>query len=239
MRHRAAFWALCLAISTVAPLWSQRLQDLAAADPMVPGTTLVVGFLGGFEHWDDPHRSVRQLAHRLNKIPGVHAETVANHRRKIALEWMIRCLDTNHDGHLDGSERTTARVVLYGQSLGAAAAIETARDLEKIGVSVLLTAQVDSVGIHDGVIPPNVHQAVNFFQHDPLTFQGQTKIRAEDPSRTVILGNFPSSYLFRSVNQSQSTWIRRTLGGSHAKMEADPVLWKQVEMYIVEAIRRE
>ena len=36
---------------------------------------------------------------------------------------------------------------------------------------------------------------------------------------------------------ARASWLRRTVGGSHARMEADPVLWKQVERFIADAIQ--
>lgn len=224
---------LCCAV-----LRAQRFADLATPTPLPPGATLVIGFLGGYERWDDEHRSIRQLTLTLRKRPGVYAESISNHNRGVALKLIQRALDTNRNGRLDPEERARARVILYGQSWGGAAAIATAEDLEKLGVPVMLTVQVDSVGIHDQIIPANVLAAVNYYQHDPLTIQGRQEIRAADPSRTRILGNFAESYTQRSIDGTDASWARRTFGGSHAKMELDPAIWSRVERYIVNAISR-
>ncbi len=217
---------------------AQQPADLKTPTPLQPGSTLVVGFLGFYEHWNDDHRGVRQLVLRLRERPGVYAESFSNHRREAAVSFILRALDTNGDGRLDAQEKAQARLILFGQSWGGAAAVAAAKDLAQIGVPVLLTAQVDSVGLHDGVIPPNVRAAVNFYQHDPLTVQGRGEIRAADPAKTLILGNFRTSYIFRPVDQSGASWARRTLGGSHAKMELDPATWVEVERYISDAIAR-
>jgi hypothetical protein len=103
---------------------------------------------------------------------------------------------------------------------------------------VLLTVQVDSVGLHDGVIPANVKAAVNFFQHDAFTIRGQRKIRAADPSRTRILGNYRSSYSPGSVDESSASWARLAWGRSHARMELDPRVWAEVERLIRDAISK-
>ena len=116
--------------------------------------------------------------------------------------------------------------------------VNTARDLARVGVPVALTVQVDSVGVHDAQIPQNVQSAANFFQHDALTFRGRTKIFAADPSRTRILGHFQFSYTLGPVYASEVSWARRTLGGSHAKMELDPRVWQQVEQLILDTIAR-
>ena len=199
----------------------------------------MIGFLGGYDRWDDSHRAVRQVVLKLRERPGVYADSISNHRRALALKLIREALDTNRDGKLDAQERANGRVILFGQSWGGAAAVATARDLEKLGIPVLLTAQVDSVGVHDDVIPANVRAAVNFYQHDPFTtIHGRARIRASDPSKNLILGNFESSYVFRSVDESNASKARQVFGGSHTKMEVDPVVWSRVKQYISDAIAR-
>jgi pimeloyl-ACP methyl ester carboxylesterase len=227
-------------------LWSsiihaQRLSDFVVPTPIPPGSTLVVGFLGGYERWDDEHRSVRRLVLKLRARNGVFAESISNHRQRIALRLIRRTLDTNGDGKLDPAERAVARVILFGQSWGGAATLNIARQLDRLGVPVLLTIQVDSVGLRDQIVPANVRAAVNFYQRDPLTIEGRSEIRAADSSRTAILGNFKQSYIWRPVDRaatSNSSWVRSTLGGSHARMELDPAIWNSVERFINEAISR-
>jgi pimeloyl-ACP methyl ester carboxylesterase len=234
MRVRLATVSVVLVVSAL-PAAAQRLSDFITPRPLPRGGVLIVGFLGGFEHWDDQHRGVRKVALDL-RSKGFFAETAGNHSRRTALEFIRRALDANGDGRIDPEEAAVARVILYGQSWGGAAVVKTARDLERWGVPVLLTVQVDSVGAHDAVIPANVRAAANFFQHDLFTIQGKTGIRAADPSRTRILGNFQFSYYFHPVDESEASWARRKLGGSHATMELDPAVWQQVERLILTAI---
>jgi hypothetical protein len=210
--------------------------------PVPPKSTIVIGFLGGFERWNDEHRGVRHvtLDLRARKLPGVFAETFGNHHRRAAMRLLRRSLDSNGDGKLDAKERASARVILYGQSWGGAAVVKAARELESWGVPVLLTVQVDSVGVDDSSIPANVRAAVNLYQHDPFTIQGRPEIQAADPSRTRILGNYRFTYLFQRVESSQlASWGRRNLAGSHARMELDPAVWAQVEELILDAISKE
>jgi len=80
------------------------------------------------------------------------------------------------------SERSSARIILYGHSWGASEAINLARSLQKDGIPVLLTIQIDSIpkiGQNDRWIPANVAQAVNFYQRDGL-LHGRRRILAED-----------------------------------------------------------
>jgi len=196
----------------------------------------VIGFVGGWERWDDPHRGVRKLAVELAGTPGVFAETVSNHRQSVALALIEAALDWNRNGYLDPEERARARIILYGQSLGGGAAVNLARKLQALEIPVLLTVQVDSVGRNDAVIPANVAAAANLFQHDGPPIMGRTRIRAEDPSHTRILGNFQYRYSFKSVDMSSATWARKHLGGAHARMEQDPRVWSQVGLLIRQSI---
>lgn len=229
-------WAMFIATVCCPVLSAQRLSDLTSPTPLPPSSTLVLGFLGGLERWNDEHRSVRKLALNLRERRGVFAESISSRDRRVALELVRRAFDANRDGGLDPEEQASARIVLYGQSLGGAAAIATARDLRVLGIPVLLTVQVDSVGFHDQVIPPNVLAAANFYQHDPMTIQGRRNIRAADPGKTRILGNFGASYPLHPLRETDMSWVRRTFGGSHAKMEQDPKIWNQVRQFILDAI---
>ena len=207
--------------------------------PLREGETLVIGFLGGFEKWNDSNRGVRQTALRLREIPGVRAETLSNHNERLARKLVKRALDANGNGKLEPAECAAARIVIYGQSLGGGAAIHLARDLRKIGVPVLLTAQIDSVGAADGVIPANVRAAVNYYQHEPLTIWGRAEIKAEDPASTRILGNLKRYYPLLLPGPVPESFPRRWFGGGHARMEADPQLWAEVESAIREAIKQD
>jgi len=220
---------------------AQRLSELDVPTSIPAGSTLVIGFLGGFERWNDEHRSVRRLVVKLRARRGVYSESISNHNQRIALKLICGALDTNGDGKLDDAERSRARIVLFGQSWGGGATLDVARELGRLGIPVLLTVQVDSVGVRDRIVPPNVHAAVNFYQHDPLTIIGRSEIYAANSSETAILGNFEKTYINRVLDRttsSDNSWVRSTFGGSHSKMEADPAVWNSVERYIKEGIAR-
>jgi hypothetical protein len=123
---------------------------------------------------------------------------------------------------------------LFGHSWGASAGISLARKLEKEGIPVLLTIQVDSVskiGQDDAVIPANVGQAINFYQPNGIV-HGQSQIRAADPDRTEILGNFRYDYKTNPVHCEGYPWFGRVVVKTHTEIECDPKVWNQVEALI-------
>jgi hypothetical protein len=230
--------AVCLlGFLAAGPALPQRPSDFDTPRPLKPGEMLVVGFLGGWERWNDPRRGVRRTVLSLRGIPGIRAESVENHKRHRALRLIVDAFDRDRNGRLDPPERRSASVILFGQSLGGAAVVRTARELDRMGIRVLLTIQVDSVGPAGSVIPPNVAEAVNFFQRESWPLVGEKAIRAADPARTSILGNFEYSYKNAKVYFPTEPW--RVLGGSHAKMEQDPELWLSVQRLISEAHSRD
>lgn len=218
--------------------------SVALLFPFVPGATpvvepspaaIVVGFVGGFvRHDDEAHREV-QLANQLRRDypEGVAVEMFANHVGQ-ARERIHRLLDLDKSGELSAEEKGRARIVLYGHSWGASEVVNTARALEKDGIPVLLTVQVDSVrkpGENDALIPANVAEAINFYQLDGL-LHGRREILASDPARTKILGNFQSSYKTDPVNCDSYPWYARLFMGPHIQIEADPKVWNRVEELI-------
>jgi hypothetical protein len=96
---------------------------------------------------------------------------------------------------------------------------------------VLLTIQVDSVSrVHhnDAVIPANVSEAANYYQPSGL-LHGQDKIRAADPARTKILGNFRFDYKSQHYNCDKYPWYDRLFAKAHTQIECDPTVWQQAE----------
>lgn len=217
-----------------------RRSDIQAPAPLPEESLLVVGFLGGWEDWDHPDRSVRRLALKLREASpeGVFVETADNHSRRTVRNYIREALDANRDGKLTPDEARRAQVILYGQSFGGAACVYLARELQRWGVPVRLTVQVDSIGRRDEVIPANVRRAVNLYQRDPGPIRGQATIRAADPARTSILLNMQHTYLFRDIDLSTYPRVARGFGISHWKMDNDPVVWAQVEGFVRAEIAR-
>ena len=109
-----------------------------------------------------------------------------------------------------------------------------ARELQRVGVPVLLTVQVDSVAKvwqNDSVIPANVAEAVNFYQPHGI-LHGRQQITAADPDRTAILGNYLVDYRKNPVECPGAPWAERFLIPDHMQSECDPHLWSQVETIV-------
>jgi hypothetical protein len=229
---------LCLVLSSCSLVQGQGYQDFTTPTPLHERDFLIVGFMGGRESWDNDKRGVRKLALKLRamNLPGVHVETIENKKRRLAIELICKAFDRNRDGQLDAGERTSARVLLYGQSFGGAAVVKLARQLKKIDVPVLLTVQVDSVGRGDKMITSNVIRAANLFQRDGLIIKGEREIRPEDPSKTTIIGNFKFSYSGKKIDLSEVSWLKRLFQAAHTKMDHDPEMWALVERIILDAI---
>ena len=214
---------------------AQHYSDFTIPRPVPNGSFLVIGMLGGIEHWNAGNRPVRQLAIELRNrhLPNVYTETIEHRHKALAVRLICDALDTNRDGKLDEQERASARIILYGHSMGAASVVSVAKRLNQLGIPVLLTIQVDSIGQGDGSIPSNVSRAANFYQTDAVFLHGNSTIRAQDPAKTTIIGNFRYEYKGREVDLSRVALPERIAGGAHTKMEFDPEVWKEVEKLIV------
>ena len=211
---------------------SALLVSGTQADPHV----IVIGFVGGFIKHDNPVHSEVQLAARLRRAypAGVDVETFESYNRKKARKTILALLDTDHDGSLTPDEKQNARIILYGHSWGAAAAIRLARELERDSIPVLLTVQVDSVHkLHqnDALIPANVAQAANFYQPNGLV-HGQSRIQAADPMHTQIIGNFRFDYKGTPYTCDAYPWYDRFFVKTHTQIECDPKVWEQAESLI-------
>ena len=219
---------LTILYTVLFPVWS-----IAGTPPKL----VVIGFMGGFVHHDDTaHQEVQLAAHlRKDYASRMDVRVFANHVGHHAHSEILDLLDTDHDGTLSAIEKQQARIVLFGHSWGASEAVTEARKLERDGVPVLLTIQVDSVskpGEDDRSIPANVAQAVNYYQPHGL-IHGKSRIYAADPSRTQILGNFRVDYSANPVSCAGYPWFARHFMKPHIEIESDPVVWNQVESLIV------
>lgn len=224
---------LLLAWLTAAFGQTRTLTSVGATESSAASPIIVIGFVGGFiSHENAVHGGV-QLAARLQKAypSGVHVQVFENHHGDDAHAAVLRLLDANRDGTLSTEEKRGARIIIYGHSWGASETVALAKQLDADGIPVLLTIQVDSVakmGEDDALIPANVAQAVNFYQPDGLV-HGRPMIRAADPQRTEILGNFRYDYSAKPVACPGYSWVARAFEKTHIEIECDPDVLGRVE----------
>jgi hypothetical protein len=213
---------------------SIRQVRSTVTDPTVRNV-VIVGFVGGFVSRNDTkHPEVQFAAYLRDRYPTIHAEVYGNHHGRKALHQVVSFLDTDHDGVLSSIEKERATVILYGHSWGATETVAFAHELDRMGIPVLLTIQVDSIakpGQKDSTIPPNVAKAINFYQPGGL-LHGRSEILAADPARTKILGNFRMTYEGHPINCDNYPWFARTFNKPHHEIENDFRVWDEVASLI-------
>ena len=214
-----------------------------AIHPQAAASYILVGFAGGFVRHDDLRHGPVQLAQRIRQgIPkDSYIRVFENRHRRAAYQTILRLLDRDHDGVLSQDEKAQARIILFGHSWGASAVVLLARELNRAGIPVLLTVQVDSVAKpwqHDGVIPENVAAAANFYQPHGWV-HGRKEIIAADSSKTQILGNYLFDYEKHPVNcVAGASWFQQVFTPSHLQSQCDPRLWSQVEGLVRQTLVR-
>ncbi len=237
MRLRSALLAggLGIFLNACTLFTGQQYRDFSTLTPLEPDHILVLGIVGGIERWNDDSRGVPRLAAKLRtlNLPRVKVETVENHRLELAIALIMNAFDRDGDGRLSIAEAHSSQLILFGHSMGGAAVVALAGQLNRMGIPVQLTIQVDSFGRSDGWIPPNVRRAVNFFQRDGLLVKGESTIAAMDERVTRIIGNFKFDYTDNPVDMSSQKFIRRLFNTPHDQMAADPRVWNRVENLIV------
>jgi hypothetical protein len=209
----------------------------AASTPLqMDRRLIVIGFMGGRIRGDNFVHIEARLAKQLRqRYPlAVNSAVFANHDGHIALRKVLQLLDSNKDGRLSDEEKEAARIVIYGHSWGASETIALARRLNELSIPVLLTIQVDSVqksNQDDGFIPPNVGEAINFYQSEGF-LHGRRLITAVDPKKTTILGNYESTYKRNRVSCAGYPWYARAFMKPHIEIENDPSVWSKIEALI-------
>ena len=237
----SAFIAVLLSLQIgCAGFRGKQYHHFETQTPLKGDQTLILGFLGGLERWDDQSRGVRKLAMKIDalKLSNVHIETLENRKRDLAIRFIRNTFDQDQNGFLDDRERNSARLILYGHSLGGAAVVETSRELKRMGVPILLTVQIDSVDLvyDDHLIPSNVKRAANLFQNVGWILRGEDKIEPENPDKTKIIANIRFDYRNKNIDISSLSWERKLFSLPHTKMDADLEVWATVEQMILSEI---
>jgi pimeloyl-ACP methyl ester carboxylesterase len=238
---------IALPASTPAALRSKNSIDNSAEISGGAGNSLeplhkliVIGFMGGNVSAGNTVHREAQLVDRLQQgySSTIHAAIFANRHGATALKTILDLLDRDGDGHLSADEKSAARIVIFGHSWGASETVSLSRRLNQLGIPVLLTVQVDSVqkkSENDQRIPPNVREAINFYQSEGL-LHGRSQIVAADPAKTTVLGNYQSSYRQNPVSCAGYPWYARAFMKPHIQIENDPAVWSRIEALILTKI---
>jgi hypothetical protein len=220
---------------------AQQQNSVSVATSYRP-RAIVIGFMGGKVAPNDVIRNERIISDRLRRSypHDVYFEVFENRRIEAAHQKILRLFGATPGRPSSAEGKAPAQIILYGHSWGASAVVALADELQKDGVPVTLTVQVDSIekkGQHDAIIPANVASAVNFYQPDGV-LHGRTEIRAANPALTRILGNFRFSYKDIPTECSLYPWYERVLIKTHIAIECDPVLWQRIEGLIRDSLGR-
>ena len=206
--------------------FDRSLTEVASAQ------TIVIGFVGGFVKADDTRHPEVLFASYLREryTSGMSVKVFSNHDGSGAMSYVMSRLDTNHDGFISSEERKQAKIIIYGHSWGASQTVALARALQRVGIPVLLTIQLDIISKphqEPTLIPSNVVKAINFYQSEgPL--RGRSHIVAVDAAQTTILGNIQMEYNSSAINCDNYNWFVRTFNRPHHELENDPRVWNQV-----------
>jgi hypothetical protein len=213
-------------------------EAAAVSGPMhITPKLIVIGFMGGrVSATNVVHREASLIESLQQRQPqDIRAALFANRDGNRALQKVLQFLGADRQGQPAEAAKQSARIVIFGHSWGASEAVHLARSLNRLGIPVLLTIQVDSVqkqSQNDRKIPPNVREAINFYQSEGL-LRGRSLIVAEDPAKTKILGNQQSSYRENPVSVAGYPWYARAFMHRHIQIENDPAVWNQIEALIL------
>jgi hypothetical protein len=194
---------------------------------------IVLGFLGGFVPHDEPHHPEVQMIQELRQEypKEVYFDLFENRKVGVAYNTILKLLGTKEGDALSDDQKRRARIVLFGHSWDASAVVSLSRKLERVGIPVTLTIQIDSVAKpfqNDWLIPANVLEGVNFYQTHGL-IHGRRKIAAADPTHTTILGNFLWEYKGEPAECYGFSWRGRLVSKGHTQIECDHKIWLQVK----------
>jgi hypothetical protein len=195
---------------------------------------IVICFLGGFVKPNDARHPEVWFAKYLRDRygPVVHVWVFGNRDEEAALKNTVQFVTA---GSIHGRRSTPQpMIIVYGHSWGGSQVLTFAKDLDKNGIPVSLTIQVDSIrklGQDDRTVPENVSRAINFYQMRGLT-PAERHIIPADPTRTLILGNIQMNYDQVRINCNNYKWISRVFNKPHHQIENDPRVWNNIASLI-------
>jgi hypothetical protein len=181
---------------------SHPVPNLDFAEPWLDGQPascpriIVAGFTGGFQGKDSSASGVVLMRNGVDEHLSARREVVAltfnNFRwRRAASEVLSRIRGSR--GSQCGLPTDQPLVVVYGHSWGAGSIAKFARALRKENIEIALAVYVDAFTLRTPRVPANIGYAINFYQRSGilrgLPFRGKSKLLAENPEATLLLGN--------------------------------------------------
>lgn len=150
----------------------------------------MVGYVGGLDTPGNPGSGIVQIRDRLHGLN--HADLCVRifsaYTWWHGYRWVLSKFVVGEEGKVSPAELSHGpKVVIYGHSFGGWASLSLARRLQENDIPVELTVQIDSVGLTDKTVPPNVKESANYYRRAILPPYGKTKIHAGDPDKTQIL----------------------------------------------------
>jgi hypothetical protein len=153
----------------------------------------MVGFVGGLGTAHFPPSAARPLNQELAAInqPGYCFKLFSGYCPLCAHHWMRKEFGAHFLKRLSPDQIANGpKVIVYGYSLGAPAALLFSRMLQRDGVPIEMAVTIDSKGFTEGIIPHNVKTAVNYYEQRLFPFLfGKRHMHPEDPEKTLFLGN--------------------------------------------------
>jgi len=168
-----------------------RTQVFASQNRNAGCKILYLGVVGGTETSGNPYSGVVQIRKILQgpAYSDVCVRSVTPYFWRSGLHWILGHFPS-HPGKLTPEESAASpKVILVGHSLGGWGVLSVARNLNHKGIPVALSVQIDSVGITDRTVPPNVKAAVNFHADDALFLLTTKTTHAEDSTQTKLVQN--------------------------------------------------
>jgi hypothetical protein len=202
MRHLKQIAAAMFALSVFSPSPASTQQTSNSftessrrirADSQRDATckVLYLGLVGGLETPNNSRSGVVRIRDLLrgSEYPNVCAQSCSPYVWESGLRWILAHFPS-HGGPMTKDEmRRAPKVILVGHSLGGWAVLSIARNLQRKGIAVELSVQIDSVGITDHTVPGNVRNAAIFHARDALYPLITKRIKPEDPSQTTLVEN--------------------------------------------------
>jgi hypothetical protein len=183
---RIAFALLLLLMAFLASNAHARAEDGSPQACRV----IVVGYVGGLDTPGNPGSGIVRIRDRLRGLNhgDLCVRTFSAYTWWHGYNWARSKFPAGEERKLTSEELSLApKVVIYGRSFGGWASLSLSRRLQENNIPVELTVQIDSVGLTDKTLPPNVKESANYDRRAILPPYGKTKIHAGDPDKTQML----------------------------------------------------